>query len=183
MGRNSPADMDDSPSSAAYGSIRDRFLVKRNPNHHHDDDYFRDHHGRSGRGRSCKSRFNRKGLFWLFPFRGKSLFYAAILFAVFSFALASMVLQSSITSVFGRQGSERGRMLKEGLKFGSTLRFATPLQQLVEGGRLDRMRLERRIGVRPSRIALVSLFLERRLASESFIVCLHDLLVVLLIVH
>ncbi|PKI68577.1 hypothetical protein CRG98_011063 [Punica granatum] len=147
--------MDDSPSSATFGSIRDRFPVKRNPSHHHDADHFRDYHGRSARGRFARSRFNRKGLFWLFPFRGKSLFYAAILFAVFVFALASMVLQSSITSVFGRQGSERARMLKEGLKFGSTLRFVSPLQQLVEGGGLDRARLERRIGVRPPRIALI----------------------------
>lgn len=178
MGRNSPADMDDSPSSGAFGSIRDRFPVKRNPNHHHDADHFR---GRSGRGRFGRSRFNRKGLFWLFPFRGKSLFYAAILFAVFVFALASMVLQSSITAVFGRQGSERGKMLKEGLKFGSTLRFITPLQQLVESGGLDRGRLERRIGVRPPRIALVSVFL--MLSFWQFSSFLHDLLVILLIVH
>ncbi|KAK4766182.1 hypothetical protein SAY87_007824 [Trapa incisa] len=160
MGRNSPADVDDNPSSGTYGLIRDRFPVKRNPGHYHDADHFRDYQGRSSRGRSGKSRFNRKGLLCLFPrlpgpFRGRSLFYGAILFAVFVFALASMVLQSSITSVFGRQGSERGRMLKEGLKFGSTLRFATPLQQLLEGGGLDRARLERRIGVRPPRIALI----------------------------
>ncbi|KAK4799751.1 hypothetical protein SAY86_025116 [Trapa natans] len=155
MARNSPADVDDSPSSASYGSIRDRFPVKRNPSHYHDADHFRDLQGCSGRGRSGKSRFNRKGLLWLFPFRGRSLFYTSILFAVFMFALASVVLQSSIASVFGRQGSERGRMLKEGLKFGSTLKFATPLQQLVEGGGLDRARFQRRIGVRPPRIALI----------------------------
>lgn len=44
--------------------------------------------------------------------------------------------------------------MREGLKFGSTLKFV-PSRQLAEGGGLDRARSERRIGVRPPRLALV----------------------------
>lgn len=68
-----------------------------------------------------------------------------------------MVLQSSMTLVF-RQGSERGRLLREGLKFGSAFRFVPGRvsKRFVEGDGLDRVRMEARIGVRPPRLALVS---------------------------
>lgn len=67
-----------------------------------------------------------------------------------------MLLQSSMTLVF-RQGSERGRLLREGLKFGSTLRFmpGRVSKRVVEGDGLDRARNEARIGVRPPRLALI----------------------------
>lgn len=64
-----------------------------------------------------------------------------------------MVLQSSMTLVF-RQGSERERLLREGLKFGSTLRFV-PGRFGLAGG-LDEARKVPRVGVRPPRLAIVS---------------------------
>ncbi|KAB2595059.1 hypothetical protein D8674_030509 [Pyrus ussuriensis x Pyrus communis] len=58
-----------------------------------------------------------------------------------------------------RQGSEKGRLLREGLKFGSTLRFVPGRvsRRFVEGDGLDRARKEARIGVRPPRLALAFL--------------------------
>ena len=158
MGRNSSPSPDgfDGNGNATGGN-----LFKRNPNpsHHHQ----RDDRGKtwpdrtSLRGRSQPNRFNRKGLLWLFPFKGKSTFYLVIIFAVFLFAMASMVLQSSITSVF-RQGSDRGRWLREGLKLGSTLRFVPGrlARRLAEGDGLDHLRNVPRIAVRAPRLALVS---------------------------
>lgn len=153
--------MDDASATAAFHSIRGRFPFKRNSNPSPEPDHSSRDRAKSlpsdrqlfRASRAHHSRFNRKGLFWLFPFRGKSLLYLAILLAVFVFAMASMVLQSSITSVF-KQGSDRGRLLRDGLKFGSTLKFV-PSRQFVEGVGLDRARSERRIGVRPPRLALV----------------------------
>lgn len=67
-----------------------------------------------------------------------------------------MVLQSSMTLVF-RQGSEKGRLLREGLKFGSTLRFVPGRlsQRFVQSDGLDGARKDPRIGVRPPRLALI----------------------------
>lgn len=77
---------------------------------------------------------------------------------MFAFALASIVLQSSITSVF-RQGSDRrGRSLRDGLKFGSTLKFVQSprlVRRFEERGGLGRLRKEARIGIRAPRIALI----------------------------
>nr|XP_008345284.2 LOW QUALITY PROTEIN: uncharacterized protein LOC103408193 [Malus domestica] len=164
MGRNTsspPAILDDNGGTdLGFHSIRDRFPFKRNPNPSHQRDRPRDvltdrqpfprapprsHH-----------RFYRKGLLWLFPFKGKSAFYVVLVFALFVFAVATMLLQSSMTLVF-RQGSERGRLLREGLKFGSTLRFmpGRVSKRVVEGDGLDRARNEARIGVRPPRLALI----------------------------
>lgn len=88
-----------------------------------------------------------------------------MLLAVFAFALASMVLQSSIASAVFHMGvgrsERRGRLVKEGLAFGSALRFVPSLavgpwrRGSVE---LDRLRQSGpRIGIRPPRLALVSL--------------------------
>lgn len=68
-----------------------------------------------------------------------------------------MVMQSSITSVF-RQRNERGRNLREGLEFGSTLKFVPGKvsQRFLSWDALDRLRFQPRIGVRAPRIALVS---------------------------
>ncbi|KAF3434117.1 hypothetical protein FNV43_RR25220 [Rhamnella rubrinervis] len=165
MGRNSssPPDILDGNGGPGGGndlgaySMRGRFPFKRNPNpsqHRDRANAFSD--PPIFRSRSHHSRSNRKGLLWLFPFKGKSALYLVIMSAVFLFAMASMVLQSSITSVF-RQGSERGRLLREGLKFGSTLRFVPGRvsRRIMEGGGLDRVRNQASIGVRPPRLALI----------------------------
>lgn len=73
---------------------------------------------------------------------------------MFVFALASMVLQSSIASMVFRMGSgseSKGRSVREGLKFGSSLQFVPRINVS-----LDRARSEHRLGVRPPRLALVS---------------------------
>lgn len=168
MGRNSsspPAILDDNGGSGGndlgFHSIRDRFPFKRNPNpsHHRGRDRDRGLADRSPslRHRPHHTRFYRKGWLGLFPFKGKSAFYSVLIFVVFGFAVATMVLQSSMTLVF-RQGSERGWLLREGLKFGSTLRFVPGRlsQRFVQSDGLDGARKDPRIGVRPPRLALVS---------------------------
>ncbi|KAH0980901.1 hypothetical protein GBA52_008078 [Prunus armeniaca] len=164
MGRNSsspPAILDDNGGAGGndlgFHSIRGRLPFKRNPNPSHHPDRARAYTDRPfPRPRSHNTRFYRKGLLWLFPFKGKSVFYVVLIFAVFVFAVATMVLQSSMTLVF-RQGSERGRLLREGLKFGSAFRFVPGRvsKRFVEGDGLDRVRMEARIGVRPPRLALI----------------------------
>ncbi|GLT66763.1 hypothetical protein SLA2020_391120 [Shorea laevis] len=141
-------------------SIRDRFLSKRNPSHSRDRGkpstvdppsvrYRLPNHG----------RFNRKGLVSIFPFRGAYLFYFIIFFAVFAFAMASMVLQSSITEMVFRQGDDsmvRGSVTKV-FRFGSTLRFmpGDVLPRLSERDGIDSLRSTVRIGVRRPRLALI----------------------------
>ncbi|XP_068344729.1 uncharacterized protein [Pyrus communis] len=164
MGRNSsspPAILDDNGGTdLGFHSIRDRFPFKRNPNPIHQRDrprgLFTDRQPFPRPPPRSHHRFYRKGLLCLFPFKGKSAFYAVLIFALFVFAVATMLLQSSMTLVF-RQGSERGRLLREGLKFGSTLRFmpGRVSKRVVEGDGLDRARNEARIGVRPPRLALI----------------------------
>ncbi|XP_022743080.1 uncharacterized protein LOC111294154 isoform X2 [Durio zibethinus] len=146
----------DNNNDQGYYSIRDRFPLKRNPAHTRD---------RTKQSSlldrplvRTRPRFNRKGLL-LFPFRGIYLFYFLIFFSVFAFAVASMVMQSSITAMLFKQGGERGwkRSVREGMRFGSSLKFM-PVgisQRLAEGGGLDRMRLTDRIGVRGPRLALI----------------------------
>jgi hypothetical protein len=158
MARNTSPHEDDDNSGGNGGasndlgfhSIRDRYPVKRNPIHHREPAKASTDRSLFLRGRSHPSRFNRKGLLWL---KGKSTFYSVVIFAVFLFALASMVLQSSITSVF-RQSGDRGRSLRDGLRFGSTLKFVPARVSRSDG--LDSLRLEPRIGVRAPRLALVS---------------------------
>lgn len=76
------------------------------------------------------------------------------------FAVASMVLQSSIMLVFRqRVGGDRMRWswsVKEGLELGSSLEFVPRRRLEMNGSRLDVLRSRPRIGVRPPRIALVS---------------------------
>ncbi|XP_057463427.1 uncharacterized protein LOC130753402 [Actinidia eriantha] len=173
MGRNSASpdhdsngggddDIDTAAAGQGFRSIRDRIRFKRHPNPSPSPSptptpkdrakmaSLSDRQWRGGRsyhhGRSAARRF------FLFPFRGRSLFYFCAFFAVFVFALASMVLQSSIASVF-RSGSERGRSVREGLKFGSSLKFV-PWRLDREFG-LDRLRSQPRLGVRPPRLALI----------------------------
>lgn len=161
---SSQPEIDDAATATDVGfnSIRGRFPFKRNPSHS------RDRHRTSSDRQLPKSvnssrshlhnRFTRKGLLSLFPFfKSKSGFYALIIVVVFLFALASMVMQSSITSVF-RQSNDRSRYFREGLKFGSTLKFVPGRvsQRFLSGDGLDRLRSQPRIGVRAPRIALVS---------------------------
>jgi hypothetical protein len=157
MARNTtPHEADDNGGNGGAGndlgfhSIRDRYPVKRNPIHHREPAKASPDRSLLLRGRSHHSRFNRKGLLLL---KGKSAFYSVVIFAVFLFAMASMVLQSSITLVF-RQGGDRGRSLREGLRFGSTLKFVPARVSWRDG--LDSLRSEPRIGVRAPRLALVS---------------------------
>ncbi|KAK6775254.1 hypothetical protein RDI58_026255 [Solanum bulbocastanum] len=168
MGRSSGDDNKDKndnnaiSSGGGFHSIRDRFRFKRNSqrptetvtlpssssspdrqwktparSHHHH------HHNRS---------FSRKLIF--FCFRGKWL-YLCIFLVIFVFALASMVLQSSIMSVFRQNERARWRWpVRDDLKLGSSLKFVQP-RRFQLGNGLDLVRNQSRIGVRPPRIALV----------------------------
>uniref|UniRef100_A0A7C9DJQ0 Uncharacterized protein n=1 Tax=Opuntia streptacantha TaxID=393608 RepID=A0A7C9DJQ0_OPUST len=99
-----------------------------------------------------RHRSRRKGFQF---FKGNSLIYSVISIALFGFVFGSIVLQSSITSVF-RQGGEKGGASKHGLRVGSSLRFVG-LSRFHDDGRLDQLRKEGRNGVRPPRLALVSI--------------------------
>ena len=155
---NKSSDNNSNTNDQGFYSIRDRFPLKRNLGHTRD---------RTKQSSlldrplvRTRPRFSRKGLL-LFPFRGIYLIYFLIFFSVFAFAVASMVMQSSITAMLFRQG-ERGwrRSVREGIRFGSSLKFM-PVgisRRLAEGGGLDRMRSTDRIGVRGPRLALVSDF-------------------------
>ncbi|CAL1386938.1 unnamed protein product [Linum trigynum] len=162
---------DDAVADQTSHSIRDRLRFKRNPNqatsptastsgrgaksredrapslrsrwHHH-------HHHGAGGGR-------RKS--WL-AFRGVYLFYFVVAFSVFAFAIASVLLQSSVTSMMFSTGwSEQRRSAGEGLRLGTTLRFVAGgrSRPLVEGQGLDRIRMQRvaRVGLRAPKLAVI----------------------------
>lgn len=172
MGRGSSrndSDVDDNAATATATTttanndssnhvIRGRFPFKRN-NNQSQDKIQPKHFGqrlRHGNANSAfNNRFNRKGLQSWFPFRGAYLLYFMIFLAVFAFGMASMVLQSSIASVFG---SERGPPVREELRFGSSLKFVQSRVGIGDG--LDMVRSKPRFGVRPPRIGLVSSFYE-----------------------
>ncbi|KAL5139311.1 hypothetical protein HKD37_10G029266 [Glycine soja] len=147
-----------------FGAIRGGFPFKRNPSHHRHRGSFDRQLPRSNNNSNSNNNINRshlhkrKGLLlWLFPFpKSKSGFYAFIIAVVFLFALASLVMQSSITSVF-RQRAERASYIRGGIRFGSALRFVPGKisQRFLSGDGLDPVRSQPRIGVRAPRIALI----------------------------
>ncbi|XP_048231729.1 uncharacterized protein LOC8281295 isoform X2 [Ricinus communis] len=157
-----------------FHSIRDRFIFKRNPNCTNIaatinnnqnrtksslDRRSRWHHNYNSNNNTNRSNHqHRKG----FVFRGIYLFYFVIFFAVFGFAMASMILQSSIAGIVfskGRWSEDRRRgSIRDDLRLGSTLKFV-PLRRslrLVKGDGLDRVRLQgHRVGIRPPRLAII----------------------------
>ncbi|KAK8552749.1 hypothetical protein V6N13_121132 [Hibiscus sabdariffa] len=152
---NNNSDNNNNSDQGLY-SIRDRFPLKRNPGHSRDRTKpYALLERPSVRNRA---RFNRKGLLH-FPFRGIYFFYFLIFFSVFAFAVASMVMQSSITVMLFRQGGERSwrRSIREGLRFGSSLKFmpAGISRLLAEGGGLDPMRSTDRLGIHGPRLAVI----------------------------
>lgn len=155
MGQNSPSTNDGDNSNAnsdGTGSypIRGRFPFKRNPK-----PAPLPLSKSSNRRRPTVPGGRHFVLRKLFSVRGTSLFYLCILIAVFTFALASMVLQSSIASMVFRQGGgERiGRTVREGLKFGSSLKFVSSM--IDRGFEIERARNKPRIGVRSPRLAII----------------------------
>ena len=129
-----------SKTTPSNGSSLDRQL-KTGRSHHH-------HHSKS---------LPRKLL--LFGIRERSWFYLCIFLVIFVFALASMVLQSSIMSVLrqGGGGSERGKWrwsVRDDLKLGTSLHFVPRRRFELRDG-LNPLRNQTRIGIRPPRIALV----------------------------
>lgn len=101
---------------------------------------------------------NRKGVIsWLKP-RGNWLLYFLVAFTVCAFVMSSVLLQDSIAW----QGSARGGGgVRRRIGFGSSLKYVPGgvARRLIEGEGLDSLRLGVRIGVRPPRLALVSLCL------------------------
>ncbi|KAL6573454.1 hypothetical protein OROHE_001913 [Orobanche hederae] len=164
MGRNSISAAEtaaDDATAPASHSIRDRFAFKRNSSYNATAAAF----SRSSKAASSSHKPSRshhhhhkRKLSWS-PFRGKSWFYLCIFSVIFTFALASMVLQSSITSVI-RQGVGGDRMrwrwsLNEDFKLGTSLEFVPSRRLQLNGSRLDGLRSQPRIGVRPPRIGLI----------------------------
>ncbi|KAL2555557.1 UDP-Glycosyltransferase superfamily protein [Forsythia ovata] len=175
MGRNSEtttdSDDDDSTSaaSAPVHSIRDRFPFKRNPVNYNRNETNNNSMASISRSTSKTLPYSHKPSrshhhkplarkLVLFLFEGKSRLLCIILVISF-FAIATMVLQSSIMSVF-RQGvtseSMRWRWsVKEELKLGSSLKFVPRLRLHLNGSRLDWLRTQPRIGIRHPRIGLI----------------------------
>ncbi|KAH9610710.1 hypothetical protein KSS87_021701 [Heliosperma pusillum] len=109
-----------------------------------------DRHLSGGRHRSRRKTFQLKG---------NSMIYWIILLAVFGFALASMLLQSSITSVF-RQGGGRAhrRLPAPGITFGTFLSFHSPNRFLFQGRRhIHHLRMDNTnfSALRPPKLALI----------------------------
>ncbi|CAI0410803.1 unnamed protein product [Linum tenue] len=149
-------------------SIRDRLRFKRNPNQATSPTASTSGRGtksREDRAPSSRSRWHhhhgtggrRKS--W-FAFRGVYLFYFVIVFSVLAFAIASVLLQSSVTSVMFSTGwSEHRRSVGEGLRLGTTLKFVPGIRSrpLVEGQGLDQIRMQQvaRVGLRAPRLAII----------------------------
>ncbi|KAL9242083.1 hypothetical protein vseg_016119 [Gypsophila vaccaria] len=151
MGRNSagPEELDSPPVDEGVGGgdlpFRSNFIrFKRSQPQNSARPKLSDRHLASGRFRTRRRSFQ---------FKGNSMIYAVILLAVFGFTLASVVLQSSITSVFRQSGGGRG-LGRRALKVGTSLRFVAPKRFLLEG-RLDQLRMENRSGLRPPKLALI----------------------------
>uniref|UniRef100_A0A803KUK3 Glycosyl transferase family 1 domain-containing protein n=1 Tax=Chenopodium quinoa TaxID=63459 RepID=A0A803KUK3_CHEQI len=151
MGRNSLSSAElasDDNGDLGFRSNHDRSLFKRaHPLPHNSDASKLSDRQFSSAGHRFRSR--RKS----FQLKGNSLIYGVILLAVFGFAFASMVLQSSITSVF-RQGGDGGDASTRGLRLGTGLRFVASARFRDEG-RLDLLRKLPRSGVRPPKLALI----------------------------
>ncbi|KAK6137872.1 hypothetical protein DH2020_028380 [Rehmannia glutinosa] len=162
MGRNSISAAEsavDDAAAPAFHSIRDRFAFKRNNSYSATAAFSRSSKATPSSHKTSRSHHHHKRKLSWSPFRGKSWFYLCIFAVIFTFALASMVLQSSITSVI-RQGVGGDRMrwrwsLNEGLKLGSSLEFVPVRRLELDGSRLDWLRSQPRIGVRPPRICLI----------------------------
>ncbi|XP_016551080.1 uncharacterized protein LOC107850823 isoform X1 [Capsicum annuum] len=156
-------------NAGRFHSIRDRFRFKRNsqkpslptplsspsslssssPDRHWKTSSSRPHHFHHHYNHNRS--YNRKLI--SFCFRGKWL-YLCVFLVIFVFAIASMVLQSSIMSVFRQSENARWRSVRDDLKLGSSLEFVQP-PRFQYGNGLDLVRNQPRIGVRPPRIALV----------------------------
>ncbi|KAH6803020.1 UDP-Glycosyltransferase superfamily protein [Perilla frutescens var. frutescens] len=162
MGRNSLSAGDsasDDASAATFHSIRDRFPFKRNTNTNSISELPRSSKTTTSAHKTSRSHHHHKRKLSLYPFKGKSRFYLCIFAVIFTFSLASVVLQSSIMLVF-RQGVGSDRMrwrwsVKEGLELGSSLEFVPRRQLEFNGIRLDSLRSQPRMGVRPPKIALI----------------------------
>ncbi|KAL7109258.1 hypothetical protein ACP275_06G164700 [Erythranthe tilingii] len=166
MGRHSVSAAESASDDATAGpfrSIRDRFPFKRNnsnSNYSSTNALTRSSSKATlSSHKTSRSHHHHKRKLSLSPFRGKSCFYLCIFTVIFTFALASMVLQSSITSVL-RQGVGGDRMrwrwsVKDGLKEGSSLEFVPRRRFELNGSRVDWLRSQPRIGIRPPRIGLI----------------------------
>ncbi|KAF5794547.1 putative glycosyl transferase, family 1 [Helianthus annuus] len=158
MGQNSPSPHDGDDEFTGTGSypIRDRFRLKRNPKSASTlvtktssassllSDRRRSH------GYGARSVLYRK----LFSVRATSMFYLCMLIVVFAFAFVSMVLQSSIGAmVFGQGGEVVGGSVRDGLKFGSSLKFVE--RRSENGFGSEDVRKMARVGVRSPRLAII----------------------------
>lgn len=142
----------DEETSSSYGlglrSIRGRFIFKRNQQpqsqQNKDQNKNADRQWRNNRSQQGRVR------------RASPYVYVLIIIVVFIYALASLLLQSSITSVFIQ--SESRKSIRHGLKFGSSLKFVPYglLQRFSQRRGLDQLRTEARLANRAPRLALVS---------------------------
>ncbi|XP_075499447.1 LOW QUALITY PROTEIN: uncharacterized protein LOC142537843 [Primulina tabacum] len=167
MGRSSVTNTSDSASdnsatastataASAFHSIRDRFPFKRNNSSHNISTLA----SRSPNitplsyKASRSHHHHRRKLSWC-PFRGKSWFYLCIFVVIFTFALASIALQSSISSGGGGHRVRRWRWpVKNDFKLGSSLEFV-PRRFERNFTRFEWLGNQPRIGVRPPRIGLI----------------------------
>ncbi|XP_047956041.1 uncharacterized protein LOC125201826 isoform X1 [Salvia hispanica] len=163
MGRNSVPAADlasDDASAATFHSIRDRFAFKRYHNASSGAELPRSSKTTAPAHKTSRSHHHKQRKLSFFPFRGKSRLYFCIFAVIFVFSVASMVMQSSIMLAFrqGVGGDRRMRWrwsVKEGLELGSSLEFVPQRRIDLNGSRLDSLRSQPRLGVRPPRIALI----------------------------
>ncbi|XP_065870744.1 uncharacterized protein [Euphorbia lathyris] len=154
-----------STSGVGFHSIRDRIRFKRNPPIGNAASSSANNQNKSlkfdrRRGPLFNTnRSHRKGFYSCFPVRGAYFYYFIIFFAVFAFAMASMVLQSSITRIVSSRGwTEDRKSVSEGFRLGSTFKFfpGSRSLRLAEGDGLDQVRIQgNRLGLRPPRLAVI----------------------------
>ncbi|XP_060182688.1 uncharacterized protein LOC132612607 isoform X2 [Lycium barbarum] len=174
MGRSSASNSGDenndkqinNSTGVGFHSIRDRFRFKRNSNKQQPSSSpaltssSPDRHWKTpaaAANSAARSHHKNKRKLNFLCFQRRSCLYLCIFLVIFVFALASMVLQSSIMSVFRQGGDERARSkwsVRDDLKLGSSLEFVIP-KRFQLGNGLDLLRNQPRIGVRPPRIAIV----------------------------
>ncbi|EPS63775.1 hypothetical protein M569_11009, partial [Genlisea aurea] len=142
--------------AAAFHSIRDRFPFKR-----YNSSSSAPALPRLSKTahKASRSHHHHKQKLPFVAFVGKPWFYFSILTVIFTFSLASMVLQKSFMPGFGQTiGAERTRWrwsVKEGLKPGSSLKFVPGWRLELNESRLDWLRTQPRIGVRRPRISII----------------------------
>ncbi|KAG9159518.1 hypothetical protein Leryth_026899 [Lithospermum erythrorhizon] len=179
MGHNSenPENKQESKSTYALRSIRDRLRFKRNPNPDPNPDGNGSVSRKKTGGRSHHQRSASRAKFSCLHLRGRSLFYSCIFLIIFVFALSSMMMQNSIMSVILPERARWRWFVRDDLKIGSSLRFFPhPRFHFSGGGRLDLLREQPRYSIRRPQLGLILGNMDKNPSSLMLLTVVENLL-------